>query len=344
MTLPKDTRFARPSRVLVGTGIRPLIGVALMLSMTGCVPLQPIDRLAPEIGKGRLVEVDGLRIHVEDRGSGEAIVLVHGFGGSTFSWRLVAPELSRKYRVIAVDLVGFGLSARPDDRRRYSRASQVSILLGIADRLGLESAHWVGHSYGGGLVTTVARRHPRRVRSLTLIASTAPDYAERRRGLAGVRIVAAPFVRLFALRPGFVRRALERSMFDASSVDDTLVSAYLERLRVEGAVDAYVGLTAPQVAPGDGWDVDLSAIEIPTLLLWGEQDVLIPLADARDAAAVMPDATLVSIPECGHLVMEEQPDLVIREIVGFLRGLEDPTAPTRSFSPQPIDDALQNER
>jgi pimeloyl-ACP methyl ester carboxylesterase len=344
MMLPKDTRFTTTSRGLGTSLLCRLLGIALVLSLTGCVPLQPIDHLMTDVGSGRLVDVDGLKIHVEDRGSGEAIILVHGFGGSTFSWRFVAEELETKYRVIAVDLPGFGLSSRPEDRSRYSRTAQISALTGVADRLGLQTAHWVGHSYGGGLVATLAGRYPHRVQSLTLIASTAPDYADRRRGFAGRRIVAAPFVHLVALRPRFVRRALERSMFDESPIDDALISAYLERLRVEGAVDAFVGLTGPQAAPGKEWDVDLGTIEIPTLILWGEQDALIPVSEAREASELMPEATFVSIPECGHLVMEEQPETVVREIVGFLARIDSRPAPSRSRQPEPTDELLQNRR
>jgi pimeloyl-ACP methyl ester carboxylesterase len=260
---------------------------------------------------------------VEETGDGEPVLLVHGFGGSTYSWRKIQPELSSEYRTAAVDLLGFGYSERPRDRDSYGRVEQVELLAAILDALNWESAHLVGHSYGGGLVMTLAYRYPQRVRSMVLIDSTAPDYAEQRRHLLGRRWFGRIFLRGFALRPRFVRRSFERSFFDDAKIDEALVSEYLRRLRIEGMIDAYVGLTAPRSPPGPEWQVELEEIRQPTLVLWGENDSLIDVEGARRTTGRIPRSRFVAIPECGHIPIEEKPEVVAREILGFLQALGD---------------------
>jgi len=291
--------------------------ICLAVALSGCVSVRSLSDVTASDLPGEHVLIDGARVHVEDHGAGDPVVLVHGFGGSTYSWRHIIPSLARSHRVIAVDLLGFGYSERPRERNRYSRVEQVALLLAVLDALGIDDAHWVGHSYGGGLVTSLAYRYPQRVRSLVLIDTTAPDYAERRRSLAGWRPLSFPYVRGVALRPRFARRALERSFFDDSSITGELVSAYLDRVRIEGVVDAWVGLTAPQPDPGPEWSVKFAAIARPVLVLWGEEDRLITLDSARRSVASLPAARLVTIPECGHIPMEEQPEVVAREMLRF---------------------------
>jgi pimeloyl-ACP methyl ester carboxylesterase len=294
--------------------------LSILLS-TSCVSLRPLDEAIQSPLTGRHLSIDNHRIYVEEMGDGEPVLLVHGLGGSTYSWRKIQPELASRYRTAAVDLLGFGYSERPRDRHSYGRVEQVELLAEVVNALGWRSAHVVGHSYGGGLVMTLAYRYPQRVRSLILIASTAPDYAEQRRHLLGRRWFASIFLRGFALRPGFVRRTLERSFFDDATIDEPLVTEYLRRLRIEGVTNAYVGLTAPRSPPGPEWQVELEEIRQPSLVLWGENDSLIDIEGARRESARIPRSHFVAIPECGHIPIEEKPEVVLREILRFLAGL-----------------------
>jgi pimeloyl-ACP methyl ester carboxylesterase len=268
--------------------------LSILLS-TSCVSLRPLDEAIQSPLTGRHLSIDNHRIYVEEMGDGEPVLLVHGLGGSTYSWRKIQPELASRYRTAA--------------------------LAEVVNALGWRSAHVVGHSYGGGLVMTLAYRYPQRVRSLILIASTAPDYAEQRRHLLGRRWFASIFLRGFALRPGFVRRTLERSFFDDATIDEPLVTEYLRRLRIEGVTNAYVGLTAPRSPPGPEWQVELEEIRQPSLVLWGENDSLIDIEGARRESARIPRSHFVAIPECGHIPIEEKPEVVLREILRFLAGL-----------------------
>ena len=294
-----------------------LIPLALLaLLLPGCVSLRPFDEVRREAPAGQFVRAGGQLVHVEQAGSGEPVVLLHGFGASTYSWRKVMPALAERYRVVAIDLNGFGYTQRPRSRESYTREGQAKLVLETMDALGIARAHLVGHSYGGGITLYLASRHPERFRSMVLVDSSAPTYAnDRRSRAAALRPLDALFVRTVALRPRAIRKALLRSFWDDSKVTPELVRAYFDRVAVEGVGYAFYGLTAP--AP-PGPPVELEKIEIPTLVVWGAHDELISPESGRRAAARLPHSEFVLIADCGHLPMEEQPEALLQAILPFL--------------------------
>ncbi len=306
--------------------------VLAALGLGACVSLVPYERAVSGLEQAQLLDLEGAAVHIERAGAdtgGTPIVLVHGFGASTFSWRHVIPALAEHHPVVAVDLFGFGLSQRPREKSRYSRSGQVELLAALVDRLDLGSAHFVGHSYGGGLVMSLAYLHPGKVSSLTLVGSTAPDYPDKRRHALGV----PPFANLFVhtlLRPHFVRRSLTRSFFNKDAVTPELVGAYLERVKIEGAVRAFVGLTRPARTDPRFTELSYERLAQPALLVWGAEDALIAPAAGRGAAEQLPNARFVEIPECGHLPMEEKPEQLIEAVLPFLAEVDALPANSRS--------------
>ncbi|MCZ6727017.1 MAG: alpha/beta fold hydrolase [Acidobacteria bacterium] len=223
---------------------RPFLFVSLLLA-GGCVSLVPYERLIAEVPPERLLSIDGVRVYVEDRGVGEPVLLVHGFGGSSYSWRDVVQELATDFRVVAVDLAGFGLTERPRRKRDYSRFAQGERLIGVLDALGIERTHLVGHSYGGSVSVALAVRRPERFLSLTLVNSAAPDYPQLRRSRwSALRPLTQLFVRVRSLRRANVEEGLRRSAADDSIVTDELVDEYWRRLTVEGSPRAFLHAAA----------------------------------------------------------------------------------------------------
>ncbi len=305
----------------------PCLLVCLLAASLGCTSLSPYEAVIQKVSRDQLLDVRGNTVYVETAGAGEPILLVHGFGGSTYSWRSVMPALAQHHRVVALDLYGFGYTERPRELARYTRRGQLRLMLDVMDALGIESAHVVGHSYGGGLVTTLAIRHPERVRSLVLVDSTAPNWSVlRRRKLAGVAPLSWLFVRGFALRPKLVRRALEHSWHEDGLVTDELVGQYTERLQIEGAVRAYRGLTASIESAAEDPLVGLQQVRQPTLVVWGEEDRLISVADGRLAASLVSGSRFVALPGTGHVPMEEQPEAFVRMLEAFFASLAAPRA------------------
>jgi pimeloyl-ACP methyl ester carboxylesterase len=289
----------------------------LAMFLPGCVSLRSFSDLRREIPADRFVKVGDQLVHTEQAGSGEPILLLHGFGGSTYTWRKVMPALAESHHVVAIDLNGFGYTQRPKSPESYTREGQEKLVLGVMDALGIDRAHVFGHSYGGGLSLFMASRHPERFRSLVLVDSSAPTYAnDRRSRAAAFRPLSALFVRSFALRPKMIRRALEHSYYDDSKVTPELVQAYLDRIRIEGVGDAYYGLTVPVRGPQDR--VDLAKIDIPALVIWGAHDELISPAAGRRSAALLPQGEFVLLANSGHLPMEEEPEELLRAVLPFL--------------------------
>jgi len=328
-----------------------------MLMLAGCVSLRPFAQVRREQPAERFVEVDGRQVYVEQQGAGQVVVLLHGFGESSYSWRQVMPELARSFRVVAPDLNGFGWTERPRDPQSYTREGQERLVLGVLGALGVTRAQFVGHSYGGSLTLFLASRHPDLVRSMVLIDSAAPTYSDDRRSrVASIRPLDSLFVRL-ALTPRHVRGSLLASVYDPALVTPGLVRAYLERLRVDGEGDAYYGLTArlshPEAAGGvapalppspasasvaavaatadakaaggatanarAAGDVELEALALPALVVWGAEDRLIRVEAGRQAARRLPAGEFVTIPQCGHLPMEERPAELLGLMMPFLR-------------------------
>ncbi|HSS52892.1 MAG TPA: alpha/beta fold hydrolase [Thermoanaerobaculia bacterium] len=294
-----------------------LIPIALTFLLSGCSSYRPFADVRREVPQSQFVRLGDQLVHVEQAGQGEPVVLLHGFGASSYSWRKVIPALSASHRVVAIDLNGFGYTERPRDPAAYTREGQATLVLGVMDALGIDRAHVAGHSYGGGLSLFLATIHPERFRTLILVDSSAPTYPDDRRSrIASSRPLANLFVRAVALRPAMVRRSLEASVFDRSRVTPELVRAYLDRLRIEGAEDAFYGLTVPRCAPGP--KVQLDQIRVPTLAVWGAEDRLISLASGRRSVARIPGSEFVTIESCGHMPMEEKPEELLKALLPFL--------------------------
>lgn len=288
-----------------------------LLMLAGCVSLRPFAEVRREQPPERFVEVDGRQVYVEQQGAGQVVVLLHGFGESSYTWRQVMPELARSFRVVAPDLNGFGWTERPRDPRSYTREGQERLVLGVLGALGVTRAQFVGHSYGGSLTLYLAARHPDLVRSMVLIDSAAPTYSDDRRSrVAAIRPLDSLFVRL-ALTPRHIRGSLLASVYDPALVTPELVRAYLERLQVHGEDDAYYGLTA-KLRPAEG-DVELETLALPALVVWGAEDRLIDVEAGRRAARRLPAGEFVTIPRCGHLPMEERPAELLGLMAPFLR-------------------------
>ena len=288
--------------------------------LAGCVSLRPYADVVASLPATSLLTVDGGRVHVDARGDGFPLLLLHGFGASTLLWEPVLPALASSRRAVAIDLRGFGWTERTPDPDSYTLEGQERMILGVADRLGFERFDLAGHSYGGAIALYLASRHPERVRALVLVDNAMPSYAAIRRNRRyGFRTFADLYVRTVALRDRRVRIGLEASYADDAKVTNERVRAYAERLRVEGVEDAFFGLVGPSDEPKV--ELDLASVALPTLVVWGEKDELISAAEARRASEKLPQGRFVELPGCGHLPTEECPEAFLAAVTPFLDEL-----------------------
>lgn len=293
----------------------------------GCVSLRPVASLrsGPDLPPAaRLLPTSAGEVYLELWGpeGGRPVVLIHGFGASLYSWRKVAPELGAAgFRVLALDLPGFGYSERPAAAAAYTPEAQAALVAEVLDLLAADlgpgPVDAVGHSFGGGVALALAATRPERVRSLVLTDSTLPTFSRARRAdLPFYRPLVYLLIRTVGLRRAFVRAALERSFHDDSRVTRDLVDAYRSRLLLRGPAGAYRSLTAP--IPRSRLAIDLTEIRPPALVVWGEEDALIPVRAGRGAAERLPEARFVGLPACGHLPMEECPEAWLDAALEFL--------------------------
>lgn len=261
---------------------------------------------------GQLIDIDGYRIHYIDRGHGPAMVLVHGFGGQTYSYRHLIPVFARDHRVIAVDLKGYGYSER-DAQTDLTHAGQVAMLKSLLDKLGVPHATFVGHSMGGGIVQRFAVAHPEMVDAVVLAASVSGDERVGRRMLLPAFVVkqlAPVMAQLIA------SRTLRGSFYDPSKLTDEVRDEYTRPVRIRGSLD---GLTAMMRQGAGDPPLEMARITQPVLILSGAHDRIVPLSVGQHIRDRIPQARMVVIDKAGHLLLEEQPDECARAILDFMR-------------------------
>jgi pimeloyl-ACP methyl ester carboxylesterase len=271
----------------------------------------------PHAEASRFAEVGGVRLHYQEKGSGPALVLIHGNNSSAYTWKDVFDALAGEFRVVALDMKGFGFSGKPAGGD-YRAEAQAALVVGLMDALQIERAVLVGSSLGGGVALAAAIDHPSRVAGLVLVgsaaftdgrgASLAPSYVNWPYVGAAVTALALTSDRL-------VREGLGRSFHDQSKVTDERVAAYYLPLTTRaGQRAARLVRLQRHMARVEKL---LGRVAQPALLIWGAEDRLILLEDGRRLQAALPDARLVVFEACGHLPQEEMPERFAREVLAF---------------------------
>lgn len=263
---------------------------------------------------GRVVTVDGVGVHYIERGSGPPVVLIHGFGGHTYSYRYLIPDLARDHRVIAVDLKGYGYSERPakDD---YSLTAQARLVVRLMDELGIERASVAGHSLGGEVVMRIAAGWPDRVERLVFAASVSGD----RIPTLPVTPLIKPFVWLFGRL--FGRWLFRRMFYDKSKATKEVLEAYRRPYRIKGTGNAVYQTLRDARREGP---VKSSGIKQPVLILWASHERILPRRTLDSLLRRLPAAEVVHIDRAGHLLLEEQPEACNAAIRRFLTGAPSP--------------------
>lgn len=287
---------------LIAALIAVLLAVSRFLARRECVAWEDASK------PGKVIDVKGVPIHYLDEGSGPAVVLIHGFGGHTFSYRHQIATLSRDHRVVALDLLGYGYSGRTVDAD-YSLTAQASRVLGLMDALGIEQAALVGHSMGGAVAMRVAEESTDRVDRLALVASVSGDAAPRFRGFGVIRPL-LPLLSHIAKD-----RILRASFSDHSKITAEIRDAYIAPMRISGSMD---GLRRIMADAQRDEPIKYERITQPTLILWGEDERLLPGFTLDRLRQRLPHAEVVTVLAAGHLLLEEQPEACSRVLREFL--------------------------
>jgi pimeloyl-ACP methyl ester carboxylesterase len=264
----------------------------------------------------RMIDVDGLQVHYKETGPQDApvLLLLHGFGSSLQTWDEWSVKLDPKYRVIRLDLPGFGLTGA-SPLNDYSEEKDVAILTHFADKLGLDKFSVIGHSMGGKMAWSLAAAQPDRVQALVLMA---PDgFPEAKDfGTKPYEVPAVMGLVKYFLPKYFVKKSIEPAFADAEALNDALVSRYYDMLRAPGVRGAILDRSNQTIYTDPV--PRLKKIKAPTLLIWGEQDQMIPNSNAQSYAGVLLNSTTILLPKLGHLLQEEQPEKGLKAVMKFL--------------------------
>ena len=300
-----------------------VLAVVLAIALTAFWFSRPADlsfedlrASVPHSGSSHSATIDGVRLHYQEKGAGTPLLLIHGYTSSTYSWKDVFEPLSRKFRVIAVDLKGFGFSAKPDGD--YTRRAQAVLIAHLLDHLKIDKAWLCGSSMGGEVALNVALRNPERVAGLILIDSAGVEVEGAGSLAPGYLLVPGVGRLLTALAltsDKLVREGLQKSFYDDTKVTPELVAVYHRPLKTRGGQLA--SLRARTQFAQFPIEAELGKINAPALLIWGAEDELIPVAAGRKMNALINNSQLVVIEKCGHLPQEEMPGRVLAEITKF---------------------------
>ena len=267
----------------------------------------------------RYATVQDHRIRYWEEGTGAPIVLIHGLANSVLTWRKNVEALGRGFRVIALDLPGHGLSDMP--KVRFDLPTGAAFLDAFLDEMGVERAHLAGNSMGGAIALELALTRPERAASLTLA-----DSAGLGREISILlRLGALPLLGEYARRPTLkgVRNLVRWMVHDPSLVDEEELPIRLRYLKRRGSAQALlrylrtgVGLFGQR--PATRRNASLPSLSVPTLVVWGAQDPLFPVEQARQAAQAVAGAKLHVFDACGHWPQYEHADAFNRLLGGFV--------------------------
>lgn len=279
---------------------------------------------------GRFVDVDGLQVYYEQSGSGDPVlVLLHGFGASAYSWRGITPRLAMLGTVIAYDRPAFGFTERPmpgewqTGVNPYQASCQPQLLIGLLDELGIDQAILVGHSAGGRVAVQTALAYPERVSALVLVdpalyGNLGSPWLQALSGLPQVNRLGPRLVRSIQTRGvDFIYRAWH----DPALVTEDVLTGYQAPLRLANWDRALWELSkAANDAPLAN---RLAELDLPALVVTGDNDQIVPAAESIRAAQEIPGAQLAVFTNCGHVPHEECGVEFLAAVEPFLAGLSE---------------------
>jgi len=262
--------------------------------------------------------IHGLRVHFRDTGlkGASVIVMLHGFGSSLQTWDEWSRVLESDHRVIRMDLAGFGLTGAVGNGN-YSDEADVERLEQFIQAMGIQEFTLMGHSMGGRIAWNYASVYPQRVRSLVLLA---PDgYPPRGQKVGEKPYDAGPIAEVIQwVMPKFlVKKSIEPAFYNRHLISDGLVQRYYDMLRAPTVRQAILARMR-QTINSDPHE-RLKKIQAPTLLLWGQEDVMIPCDNSEDYLKAIRQAKVEIFPRAGHLLQEENPSLALVRVIDFLK-------------------------
>jgi len=292
-----------------------------MLTRSATVNWDDVAHKVAHSDHSHFINVDGVRMHFQEFGDAAKppMILIHGYTASVYVWKTVAPMLADNgFRVIAVDLVGFGWSEKPR-WFEYSIQAQARMISRFMNALGIGRSSVVGNSYGGAVALNLTLDYPEMVEKLVLVDPVTNDSPKNHPVLKivavrGIGEMLTPFIADSKL---FLRARMHNTLAKANH--HLITEERMESIRRPlNAADGHHSL----LATSRNWNAgrieqDAHLIKQPTLIIWGEQDTVIPIKGGYKLRQEMPNARLIVFKDCGHVPPEEKSELFTEFVAEF---------------------------
>jgi len=260
---------------------------------------------------------NGTKIHYVDQGKGKVILMIHGLGGSHRNFEKIALKLSKDYRIIRIDLPGFGLSEFPKDSIKIMEVYD-EFLHSFMQDLQLDSVTLVGNSIGGLVSWVYAYKHPEHIYKLVLISSAGYDLEAARK--QAIQFARFGFVEVLAQKglPLYItERAVDRCYYNKDFINPEEVKKANAFWNIEGNLDIFFRIAHTKEFPDEKW---ITQIHKPTLIIWGEDDQIAPLKNASKFERDIKDSKKVIYPHCGHLPQNEYTQQLAKDLRAFIEN------------------------
>jgi len=321
-------KFLKVTGIIL-SAILVLIVIAPLIVPIAELDTKPVSELADP--DSQFINIGDLNVHYKQAGTGSpAIILLHGFGASEFSWREVLEPLSSLGSVYAYDRPGFGLTERPlagdwSGNNPYSTSGQVQMLQDFMNEKGIEEAVLVGNSAGGTVATLFAMEHPGRVNGLILVDSAWKDSGQGKLAALQKLVLDTPQAsRLGPLLMRSIRKwgteLISTAWHDPEKIPAGVVEGYQKPLQSDNWDKALFEILKAREPLN--LESGLNDLEIPVLVVSGDDDRIIPTEDSIQLASLIPGSTLAILPACGHVPQEECPEEFLRVVEPFIQNLQ----------------------
>ena len=339
-----ETRMNRINSTLFFLTVATAIAVSAGCASLGAISLKPdelkkkygtpADRylhivMTPEqlvqkygAGVNPLLKKNGvdMTVRYRDEGQGQPVLLLHGVCASLETWDGWVQQMKGTYRIIRIDIPGFGLTGPAQDKSFYNKDTAVDFIDLFMDRIGVRQFSIVGNSLGGYLAWNYSLRYPGKIRKMILIDSV--GYSQKLPGLMSFATNPAivPTARQMMPR-SFLDSAVKQVYGDKSKATDMVRQRYFDFAMMEGNRNAYVDvfLEMKRQNESPGLSKDIPNIKVPLMVMWGTKDEWIPFENFEKFRKDLPKATYVSYEGAGHVPMEEIPEKTAADAIHFLR-------------------------
>ena len=293
--------------------------------MTACSPPSSIPTHFDAIERMSIqtVLVHDQRIAYLDVGAGPPVVLIHGFGGSMWQWEQQQHTLSQHFRILTLDLPGAGLSDKPEID--YRPDQMLDFFVGFMDAVKIQQATLVGNSMGAGLAIGMALAHPTRVAKLVLIDGL-PQHVMEKLTSPSVRRALETSAPSWLVSFGnmlfgglMIESVLREIVHDPALLTPAVIERSNRNRQRPGLIKPIMTVRENLPLWESGFATRVGEITHPTLVIWGEEDRVFPIAVGEELHQTIKGSRFIRIPKAGHIPQWERPDLVNQELITFIR-------------------------